>query len=504
MKKICFLLAVLLLLTGCGKEVLSTPTTTPASHPTEALIPTEEPAFPLVSFDIYAINDLHGRLLESGLQPGVGKLSTYLEQAQSNGNTILLANGDMWHGTSEGALTDGLMVTDWMNEMDFAAMTLGGHEYEWGEEQLRKNRELAQFPFLGINIYSRATDQQADYCQSSRVIEIEGVQIGIIGAIGNPEGAIAAEHLTNVYFKTGDELTALVKAECEKLRSEGVDFIIYLLHDGTTKTTDDVYSQLVEERELPCNYDLELSDGYVDVVFEADSHYRYVLRDPHGVLHLQAGSNSEGISHVQVLFDKYTGQAQILDAELLSTRSRFSSLEEHPVVAELTEKYAQQLTPLIRSVGHNRYYRSGDDLCRLVAELYCTTGMEKWGTQYDIVLAGGYITCRYPGYLPEGDVRYNDLQSLFPFDNQIVLCSIQGWDLVSKFLKTYDTNYHIHTTAYGDSVWDNLNYDATYYVITDTYTANYAPNNMTTLAVYDQTTFARDLLAEFITNGGFR
>lgn len=44
-------------------------------------------------------------------------------------------------------------MTDWMNEMDFAAMTTGNYEYDWGKVPIEENYKAAQFPFLAINIY---------------------------------------------------------------------------------------------------------------------------------------------------------------------------------------------------------------------------------------------------------------------------------------------------------------------------------------------------------------
>jgi 2',3'-cyclic-nucleotide 2'-phosphodiesterase (5'-nucleotidase family) len=155
MKKLCFLLALLLLLTGCGKKPEDL-----GNNSTEAR---------MVSFDVFAINDLHGRLTDTADQPGLDELSTYLKLQPKN--TILLSTGDMWQGTSESNLTRGFIITDWMNRMDFTAMTVGGHEFDWGEEWLQKNIQMAQFPFLGINVYNRETDERVDYCQSSLVAE---------------------------------------------------------------------------------------------------------------------------------------------------------------------------------------------------------------------------------------------------------------------------------------------------------------------------------------------
>ena len=484
MKKLCFLLALVLVLAGCSSQ----PTT---QEPTQT---TGKSGW--VSFDLYAVNDLHGKILDTDTQPGVDELTTYLRQTE---NTILLATGDMWQGSSESNLTRGQLVTEWMNELDFAAMALGGHEFDWGEDCIRENGEMAEFPFLAINIYDRSTDSQADYCQSSVIVEVEDAKIGIIGAIGNCYYSIASENTKNVYFKTGRELTELVKAESEMLRSQGVDFIIYALHDGYDQTYDGSNAILVSGRELESYYDTELSNGYVDLVFEADSHYSYVLQDEFGVYHLQAGGNNSAVSHARVILDLSRGDVYVATAELV-TASHYSQAEDAASVTQLLEKYAEQIASVNENLGYNSFYRSNYQLCQLVADLYCDKGAEKWGAEYDIVLGGGYISCRSPGYLPEGEVTYSQLQSLYPFDNVITLCSIRGSDLISRFLETDNDAYFIKTTAYGQSIRNSIDPNATYYVVTDSYSANYSYNRMTVIDTFAADIFARDLVAEYFTD----
>ncbi|MBO5868260.1 MAG: bifunctional metallophosphatase/5'-nucleotidase, partial [Oscillospiraceae bacterium] len=456
---------------------------------------TEGSANMFVSFDVFAINDLHGRLTDSDTQPGVDELSRYIADVRSQGNVILLATGDMWQGTAEGGLTQGQLITDWMNYMAFDAMTLGGHEYDWGEAGIRANQTQAEFPFLAINIYNHSTGKQADYCQSSLLLEMDGAQVGIIGAIGNCYNAISAGQTQDVYFKTGDELTALVKAEAESLRQQGADFIIYTLHDGFTENFDGVNPIAVEDKDIADYYDSVLSDGSVDLVFEADTHYCYVLTDEQGVYHLQAGGNNSGISHARVVLDLVHGESWVMNAEVLPS-SQYSYLEKDPMVNTLPEKYEDILAPANRIVGNNAQYQNSAALCRLVAELYCQVGLDTWGQEYDIVLGGGYLSCRSPGYLPAGQVSYSQLQSLFPFDNKIQLCSIRGRDLISRFLETENDAYYIHITEYGDSILHTIDPDGIYYLITDSYTSDYSYNNLTVVETYRDTVFARDLLAE--------
>lgn len=485
MKKLCLLLVLVLLLSGCGKEAAPTPNQT------------QVPAGNWVSFDVFAINDLHGRFADTEDQPGLDELSTYLKNVD---NPILLATGDMWQGTAESNMTNGFIITDWMNEMDFTAMTVGGHEYDWGEEWLRQNIDLAEFPFLAINIYNRETDQQVEYCQSSLMVEVDGAQVGIIGAIGDCYSSISPERSREIYFKTGDDLTELVKAESQKLRSAGADFIIYSIHDGHNKSNYNTEAKYVSSNNLKGYYDVSLSKGYVDLVFEADSHYWYLLQDEHGVYHMQAGGNNSGLSHARVMLNKTTGEAQVLTAELVPDED-YRYLEKDPVVDRLLEKYAEEIAPAARVLGTIGQYRDSAAICQLVADLYCQKGLEKWGTQYDIVLGGGFISCRSPGHLNEGEVTYAQVQTVLPFDNQITLCSIQGRDLLSKFLETSHKAYYIQTSAYGKLIRDIIDPNGTYYVITDSYSAYYAYNNMTVIDVYDENTYARDLVADYIASG---
>ena len=110
---------------------------------------------------------------------------------------------------------------------------------------------------------------------------------------------------------------------------------------------------------------------------------------------------------------------------------------------------------------------------------------------------------RSPYYLYRGTLTYSDVYSVLPFDNQLVLCSIKGYDLYYKFFNTNNSNYYIYYGDYGESIKDSIDFNATYYIITDSYTSTYAYNKLTEIERYPADTFARDLLAKYIENGGF-
>ncbi len=449
-----------------------------------------------VTLDLYAVNDLHGKFCDSNKQPGVDELTTYLQNAETRDEEyILLSTGDMWQGSAESNSTKGALLTDWMNELEFVSMTLGNHEYDWGASAIDDNAALSEFPFLAINVYDRETNKRAAYCEPSVMVTRGELVIGIIGAIGDCYSSISSDQVEDVYFKVGSELTALVKAESQRLREAGADYIVYSLHDGHGSSS----GSIITDSALSSYYDPALSKGgYVDLVFEGHTHQHYVLRDTYGVYHLQGGGDNVGLSHAEVEINFVTDTGVVNTAEYVPAEI-YSATDSAPLSDALLLKYDALIAPTRRVVGENATYRTSDTLAQITADLYYEFGVRTWGDRYDIALGGGFIKLRSPYVLYAGEVIYADLLMILPFDNQLVLCSISGYNLNRRFLQTTNSNYYIGT---GDTTPGDVDPNATYYVVVDSYTAQYAPNGLTVVETYPEDYFARDLLADYISAGG--
>ena len=449
----------------------------------------------VVVIDLYAINDLHGKVIATDSQPGIGPLSTYLNSVM-NENSILFSSGDMWQGSSESNLTYGALVTDWMNEMGFVSMTLGNHEYDWGESYIAANEEFAEFPFLGINVYDSETRERAEYATPSVVVSRGGVEIGIIGAIGDCYSSISGAVSDGFYFKTGNELASLVKAEAERLRQSGVDFIVYSIHDGYGSNTNTATN--VSDSKISSYYQSVLSDGYVDIVFEAHTHQSYILIDSNGVYHLQGGGENKGLSYAKVGINAANGNSSVMSTTIVK-KATYEKYAEHQLLDQLLEEYAEEISGAYEILGNNKKYRDDSDVEQLVAQLYYEYGVAKWGKEYDIVLGGGFLKTRSPYNLYAGQVTYSDVYSLLPFDNELVLCSIKGSDLKSRFINTDNSDYYIYGKYDSITISDN----ATYYIVTDTYTSTYSYNRLTEIERSNDAIYARDLVADFVRKGGW-
>ena len=437
-----------------------------------------------VVFDFFALNDLHGKFEDVEKDTvGVDELSTYLQNAYTdNSATIVLSSGDMWQGSSESYFTKGQIITDWMNEMDFVSMTLGNHEFDWGTQAIVDNANIADFPILAINIYDTTTGERVSYCEPSVIVERNGLKVGVIGAIGDCYSSISSSLVAGLEFKVGDDLTALVKAEATRLRNQGCELIVYSLHDGYG--SDAPY------------YDESLSNGYIDLVFEGHTHNSYVRTDAYGVYHLQNGGYDHGISHVELKLNYITDSITINVAEIVENEE-YADLADHEVVDELMEKYAEEVAVGAEEVGYNSFDRDQEFIKNLVATLYLTNGLDKWGDQYDIVLGGGYISARDPKMFPAGTLRYYDLLSVLPFDNEVYLCSISGERLKAQFINTTNANYYVAYSSYGVDVMNSIVDTDTYYIITDKYSVDYKQNGLTAIECLGEKIYARDLVKAY-------
>ena len=440
----------------------------------------------LVNLEIFTLNDTHGNVRDSDSGLGISKTATLLKTYPKNvNNALYVSQGDMWQGGAESNITKGKLVTDWMSQLNFTSMTVGNHEFDWNTSYVSNNASLADFPFLGINVYDRTTDQRVDYLDPSVIINKNGAKIGIIGAIGNCYSSIAPSMVSDIYFKVGSELSTLVKNEATRLKEEeNCDFIIYSTHEGND------------------GYDISISD-YVDIVFEGHTHQNYVTTDSKGIYHIQSAGYNRTIGYIDLTLNTLTDTFVINAINPIYTLD-YSSLANDPDTEALFTKYAGDIDIVNEVLGYNSYQRNSTYLRNLVADLYLQKGLDTWGDTFDIFLGGGYISCRSPYYLYKGDIKYADLYTLFPFDNYLVLCSIQGQYLNSVFINSTNSNYFVSYSDYGEANIDNVKTNGTYYVVVDSYTSEYKPNHLTEIIRFNPLEYyARDLLAEYARSGGF-
>jgi 2',3'-cyclic-nucleotide 2'-phosphodiesterase (5'-nucleotidase family) len=191
--------------------------------------------------NVIGLTDFHGQLEQTTTlvdgravgAGGAGQLATMFDEEASSlpGQTLLLASGDnVGASPPNSALLQDIPAIDVENAWGLDATSYGNHEFDYGVERLLMHQERAKFPFLAANIVETATGEPPEWVKTSAIFEVNGVQVGVIGAdVKNTPELVRASATEGLTFLDEAER---IHMESEKLREQGVDVQIVVIHNG--------------------------------------------------------------------------------------------------------------------------------------------------------------------------------------------------------------------------------------------------------------------------------
>lgn len=295
--KLILLPIVIISLSACSSTNPSSSTSTGSSTST-----TIDPSIER-KIDLFCVNDIHGRVEPevsgSKYVGGISRLGTYLEkkEATNPSGSLFLNAGDLWQDTFESGKNKGELLTKAMKELSCEAMSLGNHEFDWGIENIKKQKVIAEsgdnkFTFLGANIYNysngQATSQASDLCAEYKIVKRNDLNIGIIGAIGKGQtSSIVSTIWENHTFV---DPVPIVKSLSDDLRTnKGCDVIVYLFHGEASESSYEELSMNSPKTNKP----------YVNAGFLAHSHaFENVISN--GVPWIQSYCHGAVLGHVSL------------------------------------------------------------------------------------------------------------------------------------------------------------------------------------------------------------
>ena len=188
-------------------------------------------------------NDVHGRIVEEKGVIGDAKLATVIEQerAKSNQNTLVVDAGDAFQGLPISNSTKGEARAEILNQMQYDAMAVGNHEFDFGLDEAKKYKEILKFPLLSSNTYVNG----ARLFEASTIVDkdktVEGDEFVVIG-VTTPETATKThpKNIKGVTFTDPiSEVNKVIEEVQAKARAEGKDYKHYvvLAHLGVDTTT---------------------------------------------------------------------------------------------------------------------------------------------------------------------------------------------------------------------------------------------------------------------------
>ena len=123
---------------------------------------------------------------------------------------------------------------------------------------------------------------------------------------------------------------------------------------------------------------------------------------------------------------------------------------------DIIDKYSPQVAPLMEIIGYtDRLVESRrgaeSELSNFAADIIRERAEKETGEHVDLAMTnyGGIRTA-----MPKGDVRVYDIYSIFPFENDIVVCKVKGSKL-RQFLDNYARKGYVECLSGVQMVIDN-------------------------------------------------
>lgn len=122
------------------------------------------------SFTILHTNDFQGQLELAGTNPGAARVAAVINNvrvAVGADNVLLVDAGDVMQGSLLSNLQRGVPAIDYYRTIHYDAVTLGNHEFDWGQTILNErmvqagaapNATSSPFPFLAANVVAGSCD----------------------------------------------------------------------------------------------------------------------------------------------------------------------------------------------------------------------------------------------------------------------------------------------------------------------------------------------------------
>lgn len=333
---------------------------------------------------IVATNDIHAQIER------FPQLAAFVQQQRAEGGDVLVVDaGDRFSGNPyvDNASERGEAMISLMNKVGYDVACMGNHDFDYGQETLKKRISEAKFPVICANIVSAASGlgQLPPYL----MIEKNGLKFCFFSLIQTGSDHIPATnpaHLEDISFRYYKD----VALEYKKLEDE-CDVMIGLTHLGFA---NDSLLALV----MP---------GF-DVIVGGHSHT--MIREPkiiNGVLVTQTGSN---LNYVGVTTLTFKGKKLANRAYQLVSLKDFGGADQE--IALLVEEVNNR--PEFKKVMGTVVadIKNKENIASLVTDAMCDTT----GADFAFYNKGGVRL----NAIPQGNITMEMIYKIEPFSNYIV------------------------------------------------------------------------------------
>ena len=388
-------------------------------------------------FRVLTTNDVHGRYFDSlYVEDGVrNSLMTAawtvdsVRTAAGKENVLLVDVGDFLQGDNAAYYYNFVDTTSrhifarMAEYMDYDAVIVGNHDVETGHAVYDRLRSQLDMPFLAANAIR--TDNGEAYFQEYTIVRRHGLKIAIVG-FTNPgiPGWLSPELWSGMEFR---ELLPYAQEVVDRVAAkENPDVMIVAVHGG-------VGSGSLQQIENPGMALFQSLEG-VDLLLCAHDH-RPVVHDADSIALVNAGSHckyvGQGIVNVTVKDGKVVGKSS--DASLITVspekadvKMREAFAGDFAKVKEFTVREVGLLEMPLKTIDA---YRGMSDYINLIHTLSLGCAPAQMSLAAPLT---------YDGQVPAGTVLYNDLFTIYPFENQLFVVKMTGKEIKDCLEFSYD------------------------------------------------------------------
>lgn len=370
-----------------------------------------------VELSILSVNDFHGALVEEGKNPGIAKLGKFIkdEKDKNPTGTIILSAGDMFQGSADSNLLYGKTVTEAMNEIEFDAIVVGNHEFDWGNDKLMNQIKRSNFPYLGANVIDKRTEKIANFIKPHIIITKNGISVGIIG-IATPETSYKSAPKVVGKYKFM-EPAQTVNKWVKRLRGQGVEVIVVLSHLGceVNQETGEIVGEAAE---------LAKSVKGVDLLITGHSHQR-VMGKVNGIPIIQAGYYGRAVGICHLVYSP-------TDRAVVSSMINIAELPIPGMVADVAlQQIVGRAQAEIAPIKNEVLGKNSSELTHNRNEL---SVLGQWSTDIMRSTAGADIAFQNGGGLrtsiPAGTITVGKMYEVIPFDNTLYVVKLTGKQVI--------------------------------------------------------------------------
>lgn len=393
-------------------------------------------------------NDVHGRIVEEKGRDkttsvvGDAKLATVIEneRAKKDQTTVVLDAGDAFQGLPISNSTKGEARAEILNKMNYDAMAVGNHEFDFGLDEAKKYKQILKFPLLSSNTYVNG----ARLFEASTIVDkdktVKGDEVVVIG-VTTPETATKThpKNVQGVTFKDPiPEVLNVVKEIQAKAKATGDDYKTYvvLAHLGVDTTTPNEWRGSTLADELSKS---PLLKGKRVVVIDGHSHTVESKTYGDNVTYNQTGSYLNNIGKVTLKPNSLLGTPSLIKTS--ETTNVTPNAEVKALVDKIKAKYdAENAVVVVKNSpvelsGTRENVRVREtNLGNVVADSLYEYGQTGFKNKADIAVTNG-------GGLRETiakdkPITKGSVIAVLPFGNTISQISVTGKDVLAMFEKS--------------------------------------------------------------------